>query len=164
MLIGNDNCLCNCEFHSYGKLWLVCPKCILPGSFVAFFKWCWKEERHGHVSIFSECIYEGWFWILIPGCIYLRLNSALTQARKFLAYQICQCGSRKSLLLASIQQNHGNALKQDLLKCYVFHVCGQPKYDCCYESRIPISVYICYHSGVAREVSDIIYWDRWERP
>ena len=136
MLIGNGNCLCDCEFHSYGKLWLVCPKCI----------------------------YEGWFWILIPVCIYLRSNSALTQTRKFLTHKICQWGSQKSLLLASIQQNHGNALKQDLLKCYVFHLCGHLKYDCCYECRIPISVYICYYSGVAREVSDIVYWDPSKRP
>ena len=74
--------------------------------------------------------------------------SVWMQTYQFLAYQIDELHSQKSLVLASIQQNPGISLKQGQLKCYVCQVYGLLKYVYYYEYRTPISFWLSHYTKV----------------
>ena len=70
------------------------------------------------------------------------------QTYQFLAYQIDELHSQKSLVLASIQQNPGISLKQGQLKCYVCQVYVLLKYVYYYEYRTPVSLWLSHYTKV----------------
>ena len=74
--------------------------------------------------------------------------SVWMQTYQFLAYQIDELHSQKSLVLASIQQNPGISLKQGQLKCYVCQVYGLLKDVYYYEIRTPISFWLSHYTKV----------------
>ena len=66
------------------------------------------------------------------------------QTYQFLAYQIDELHSQKSLVLAFIQQNPGTSLKQGQLKCYVCQVYRLYYY----EYKTPISFWLSHYTKV----------------
>ena len=66
------------------------------------------------------------------------------QTYQFLAYQIDELHSQKSLVLAFIQQNPGTSLKQGQLKCYVCQVYRLYYY----EYKTPISLWLSHYTKV----------------
>ena len=74
--------------------------------------------------------------------------SVWVQTYQFLAHQIDELHSQKSLVLASIQHNPGISLRQGQLKCYVCQVYGLLNYVYYYEYRTPISFWLSHYTKV----------------